>query len=448
VSAPLVSILVPTYNGERFLRPALRSALDQSYRDIEVVVGDDASTDRTPEILSALAASDPRVRVVRHEPNVGAYENPIRLLREARGEYVKFLLHDDVLATDCVRDLVRGMEANPAASMAFSRRVLIGEDGRPVPGHEFPQLMDRPGLIDGRELGDAMLEACSNVVGELTTVLFRRDDVESTELWAVDGRRLDVLADLSLWLRLLSRGPAFYTPRPLSRFRMHPSQHSQNPRFIARGMRDWPRLIDWATRHGYLTDGLRERRAYTRALEMAAARVGQLVAGGDHGAALDAVFLSTARLVELGAELPVAADAGLAERAHGAAVLSRFGQELDVWTRTFPVALAAPALTPGEIEATVRALREVRAADAAKQLVIAVAEPLVAEAVPLVEAALAQGPELDVDLVPTADPAALLSGEWLAVAPWASGWHVGKATAVWSFAVEEPPRQVRGESGE
>jgi glycosyltransferase involved in cell wall biosynthesis len=52
VSDPLVSILIPTYNGERFLRPALRSALEQSYKNIEVVVADDASTDRTAEILA------------------------------------------------------------------------------------------------------------------------------------------------------------------------------------------------------------------------------------------------------------------------------------------------------------------------------------------------------------------------------------------------------------
>jgi glycosyltransferase involved in cell wall biosynthesis len=439
VSEPLVSVLVPTYNGERFLRPALRSALDQSHRNLEVIVGDDASTDGTAQILAAVAAADPRVRIVRHETNVGAYDNPIALLREARGEYVKFLLHDDVLAGDCVRDLVRGLQANPGASMAFSRRNLIGEDGRPVPGKELPQLMDRPGLIDGRELGDAMLESCANVVGELTTVLFRRADVDPDALWQIDGRRLDVLADLALWLDLLRRGPAFYTPRVLSRFRLHATQQSQNPRMIARGVHDWPRLIDWCARHGFLSDRAKERRAYGRALEIAAVRVRELVAGAEYGPALDAVFLATARLLELGAELPVATESGLPERAHGGAVLGLLGQELDVWSRRFPVALAAPALTAGEVAATVRALREVRAADAAKQLLIAVPEPLVEEAVPLVEAALALGPDLDVELVPTADPAGALTGDWLAVAPWSSSWHVGRATAVWSFAVDPPP---------
>ncbi|WP_324276141.1 glycosyltransferase family 2 protein [Blastococcus brunescens] len=177
---PLVSILVPTYNGERFLRAALRSALGQSYRNIEVLVGDDGSTDRTPEILAAVAAEDPRVRVLRFDPNIGALENPRRLLAEARGEYVKYLMHDDVLGTECVRELVRGMEQHPEATMAFSHRVLIDEQGKAVPNHNFVKVDSRPGLIDGRTLGNHVLVNCSNVIGEPTTVLFRRDDVSPT----------------------------------------------------------------------------------------------------------------------------------------------------------------------------------------------------------------------------------------------------------------------------
>src|SRR3954447_6252717 len=76
VTDPLVSVLVPTYNGERFLRSALRSALEQSYRNLEIVVVDDGSTDRTPDILAATATADDRVRVVRRERNAGAYDNP------------------------------------------------------------------------------------------------------------------------------------------------------------------------------------------------------------------------------------------------------------------------------------------------------------------------------------------------------------------------------------
>lgn len=430
---PLVSILVPTYNGERFLRAALRSALGQSHRTIEVLVGDDGSTDRTPEILAAIAAEDARVRILRFDPNIGPLENPRRLLAEARGEYVKYLMHDDVLATDCVRELVRGMQQHPEATMAFSHRVLIDEDGKPVPGHEFRKLADRPTLLEGRELGNHVLLNCANVIGEPTTVLFRRADVPPDELWMVDGRTVDVLNDVQLWLRLLAEGPAFYTPRTLSRFRYHPGQNSHNPRYLGRGERDWSRLTDWAARHGFLTGDLEERRAQARALVEAAGRLHQLVDTPNYGAALEAAFLSVSRLVELASGAPVEPTRGLAERAHERSNLDRFRQELDAYTRVYPFALAAPALEAAEVSDTVQTFREVRTAGNAERCLIAVAPDRVDEYVPLVERALAEGPDIDVELVPTDDPAALLQDVWLAVLPRGATWHRGRALGTWRF---------------
>ncbi|MGY1741608.1 MULTISPECIES: FkbM family methyltransferase [unclassified Blastococcus] len=430
---PLVSVLVPTYNGERFLRTTLRSALEQSHRNIELLVGDDASTDRTPEILAAVAAEDARVRVIRHETNVGGLENPRRLLAKARGEYVKFLMHDDVLGPDCVRDLVHGMQQNPEAAMAFSHRVLVDEQGEPVPGHEFPTLADRPALLPGRELGDFVLSNCLNVIGEPTTVLFRRDDVAPEDLWIIDGRTVDVLNDVQLWLYLLTEGPAFYTPRTLSRFRQHAGQNTHNPRYVGRGERDWSRLTDWAARHGFLAGEGQLRRAQARALVEAANRLYSLVDTDDYGAALEAAYLSTAALVELTRPTPATRATGLPERAHGPAVRERFTQELDVWTRQYPVALAAPELDPAEVDATVQAFREVLAAGAARQAVVAVPPADLERAVPLLESALAAGPDIDLELVPVDDPAVLLPDPWLAVVPRGRWWHAANARATWAF---------------
>jgi FkbM family methyltransferase len=433
VTDPLVSILVPTYNGERFLRAALRSALGQTHRTIEVIVGDDGSTDRTPEILAAIAAEDPRVRILRFDPNIGALDNPRRLLAEARGEYVKFLMHDDVLGTDCVRELVRGLHQHPEATLAFSQRTLINEDGKPVPGHEFPKLADRPGLLDGRELGNLVLLNCANVIGEPTTVLFRREDVTPDDLWIIDRRTVDVANDVQLWLHLLTQGPAYYTPRALSRFRQHPGQNSYNPRYVGRAERDWARLIDWGARHGFLAGDGQERRAHARALLGAATRLHSLIDTPDHGAALEAAFLSTAALVELTRPTPATRTTGLPERAHSPATRHRLAQELDVWTRQYPTALAAPTLDPTEIDATVQAFRDILAAGITHHALIAVPPADLQTAIPLLETALATGPDIDLELVPTHDPATLLPEPWLAVIPHGATWHHGRALATWTF---------------
>ena len=431
MSAPLVSVLVPTYNGERFLGEALRSALTQTHEHLEVLVGDDASTDGTAALLAGVADADARVRVIRHERNVGAFDNPVRLLEAARGEYVKYLLHDDVLAPDCVATLVAGMEASSAVSLAFSHRTRIGEDGAPVPG-DVPPLLTRTGLVDGTALGDAVLEYNRNVVGELTTCLFRRTDVDPAGLWQIDGHQLAANGDVALWLDLLAGRKAFYTERPLSSFRVHGAQRSRSPGLVAAGTRDWPLLIDWGRRRGYLTDPAKERNAHAEVLRTAASVHAQVPGTPFAVVALEAVFLSTARLVELAAGEVAGLDRPLAARAHGPRVLATLGQPLDVRARVHPFALAVPHPDAAEVSATVDALRAVAAAGVGERLVLAVDESVVGDVVPLVEAALAEGPDIDVELVPTPDPAALLPAPWLAVAPPGRTWHVGRAAAVWT----------------
>lgn len=332
MTEPLVSILIPTYNGERFLKVALRSALEQTHRTIEVLVADDGSTDSTPQILDSFAAADDRIRVIRHETNIGAFDNVVGLLAEARGEYVKFLLHDDVLTTDCVRELVRGMESSPDVRLAFSRRALTDENGRPIAGHEFARLADRPGTLDGRTLGNRSLESCENVIGELSTILFRRSDVPLEGLWEVDGHRLDVLTDLQLSLQLLARGDAWYTPRVLSRFRMHSGQTSWKASTTALATRDWPVLLDWALQLGFLTDADARRRASVHVLQLTVNQIARLVDQPELATGLEGVFLATTALAELTAGDRVRVGPGLRRRAHQEPTLARFARELDAWT--------------------------------------------------------------------------------------------------------------------
>ena len=92
--APLVSIVVPAYNAERFLGEALASILAQSYRELEIIVCDDASTDRTGAI--ARETGDARVRYLRNDATLGGYGAMNRGVRESRGEYVAIYHADDI----------------------------------------------------------------------------------------------------------------------------------------------------------------------------------------------------------------------------------------------------------------------------------------------------------------------------------------------------------------
>lgn len=134
MSDPLVSVGLPTYNGARFLPEAIESLLAQELADLELVISDNGSTDRTEEIGRAAAARDRRVRYERVAENRGAAWNYNRVLALARGRYFKWAADDDVCAPQFLRACVDELERSPAAVVAFPQTTIIDEAGRAT-GH-------------------------------------------------------------------------------------------------------------------------------------------------------------------------------------------------------------------------------------------------------------------------------------------------------------------------
>ena len=115
---PQVSILIPVYNRKKYIAQCIQSALDQSFIEHEIVVVDNASDDGTWEICQQFAALDPRVRVFRNEENIGPVRNWIRCAQEARGEYVKILFSDDLLETNCLKEMICQL-SDPTVGFVF-----------------------------------------------------------------------------------------------------------------------------------------------------------------------------------------------------------------------------------------------------------------------------------------------------------------------------------------
>jgi glycosyltransferase involved in cell wall biosynthesis len=99
---PVVSILIPVFNRERFIGDCIQSALDQTFKDIEIIVVDNVSTDGTWLICQEYAARDLRIRTFRNETNIGPVKNWLRCVKEARGEYSKILFSDDLMAPEFI----------------------------------------------------------------------------------------------------------------------------------------------------------------------------------------------------------------------------------------------------------------------------------------------------------------------------------------------------------
>jgi glycosyltransferase involved in cell wall biosynthesis len=127
---PKVSIGLPVFNGERYLRQALDSLLGQYFQDFELIISDNASTDRTAEICRAFAANDRRIRYYRNESNIGSAPNYRRVFELARGEFFKWCSYDDLCHKCFLSRCLKIYEsAPPSVVLVYPRCEIIGEFG-------------------------------------------------------------------------------------------------------------------------------------------------------------------------------------------------------------------------------------------------------------------------------------------------------------------------------
>jgi glycosyltransferase involved in cell wall biosynthesis len=133
--APRVSIGLPVYNGEEFLEEAIESLLGQTFTDFELLISDNASTDRTEEICRGYAARDPRVQYWRNPRNVGGMRNANLTFDRARGEFFRWAAHDDICGPTMLERLVAELDANPDVAVCFATAVAIDVDGEPLRGY-------------------------------------------------------------------------------------------------------------------------------------------------------------------------------------------------------------------------------------------------------------------------------------------------------------------------
>ncbi len=129
---PLVSVGLAVYNGENYIREAIDSILGQTFRDFELIITDNDSTDGTQQICEAYAAQDERVRYVRNPENIGCTQNQNYTAKLARGKYFKLAAHDDVCAPTMLEKCVAVLEENPDVVLAFPQAQVIDDEGKPL----------------------------------------------------------------------------------------------------------------------------------------------------------------------------------------------------------------------------------------------------------------------------------------------------------------------------
>lgn len=235
MSAPLASIVIPVYNGLPYLREALASALAQDYPNLEVVVVENASTDATAQWLREV--EDPRLRVVYREQTQPAGDNWTQATAESRGEFVKLMCADDLVAPNALTRQVATLQASPAAVLAAARRRVIDGTGRTLrPSHGLNHLA---GLVPAAQVLRDCCLAGTNTLGEPAAVLFRGPAVRAAMPW--DGR-WPYMIDVATYAKVLGSGAAVCDHAVLATFRVSGTSWSSSligqQRTQFRGWRD------------------------------------------------------------------------------------------------------------------------------------------------------------------------------------------------------------------
>jgi hypothetical protein len=206
-TAPVVSVVMPTYNGERFLRPAIESILNQTFTNFELIIIDDGSTDNTTHILSEF--KDTRLTVLTNQQNLGIAAATNRGLAAARGEYIALQDSDDISLAYRFQVEVEFLNTNPEIALVGSSAILIDENDEAYDNYV--------------EVGDDLeikWESLFRCPISHTSVMVRRQLFEAVGGYSTEPL-LRVTSDYDILARIAQSHPVANIREPLVKWRRH-----------------------------------------------------------------------------------------------------------------------------------------------------------------------------------------------------------------------------------
>jgi len=216
---PRVSIGLPVYNGENYLREAVDSILAQSFEDLELIISDNASTDGTEQICREYAAKDRRIRYFRNSANVGAAKNFNRVVALSSGQYFKWAAHDDILAKDYLLKCVETLDQDFSIALCFPMTKIIDAHGQFL--RNYNTNLDTSSAKPEQRFRELVLTTigyfCFEIFGLMRTEILKKTPLIAS--YSASDKVL--LAELSLY------GRFHEIPEYLFLRRIHPQQSTR-----------------------------------------------------------------------------------------------------------------------------------------------------------------------------------------------------------------------------
>ena len=245
---PKISICIPVFNGAVYVRQAIESAMQQRCQDFELVVVDNCSTDSTFAIVHEMAASFPgNIRLYKNDKNLGLAGNLNKCLEYASGEYIKYLLVDDLLLPNCLELMADALDKQSSVSLVCGKRLIIDDESLVSGDKSYSPLGS---VFPSAKVITRCLYA-GNFIGEPTAVMFRKADL-------VNHFRADLpqLMDMAVWFQLLERGDLSNIIEPVCAIRVHEAQMTVSNIKSGKLVDDNVKLFEEFSRKSYIDASL------------------------------------------------------------------------------------------------------------------------------------------------------------------------------------------------
>lgn len=210
---PKVSVIMPCFNHARFIVESVNGILAQTHPDLELIIVDDCSLDNSWDVVRSLTAKDHRIRVIRHERNLGASKSRNDGLRAARGEFIGFCDADDIWEPGKLGRQMSLLDEHPDYDVVYCDTIIIDENGSPT-GQRFSELFPVPQTASGWLFRELVVRNFIN----MQSVLMRKKCVQSVGYF---DEGIKWVEDWWYWIRLSRPHRFLYSKEPLAKYRVH-----------------------------------------------------------------------------------------------------------------------------------------------------------------------------------------------------------------------------------
>ena len=215
---PAITITLPVYNGGAYLIKSIESVLNQTFKNFELLIVDDCSTDDSFKYLQSL--DDPRITVFKNEKNQGLFYNLNFLIKKSNTALVKLWAQDDIMYDNCLEEIFKFYSDFPQVGFMYTGGDVINEEGNLI----IMETIDTTPPIISTSLHSRIAFFTGSIAGNISNVTLTKKALEKTGLF---NESMKISGDFDMWVRIAQYFPVGFIKNKLIRIRNHTGQLSR-----------------------------------------------------------------------------------------------------------------------------------------------------------------------------------------------------------------------------